>query len=87
VKAPLYMRPGGRSSTPRARKQYRPMATAVLLAGAVPEEDDETVRVRSPLIMTSGWMTVLPPSIMFWVPTRTALRETLLPVSCSDGQH
>lgn len=56
------------------------MATAVLLAGADPLED-EAVRARSPLIMTSGWMTVFPPSIMFCVPTRLALRETLFPVS------
>jgi hypothetical protein len=33
--------------------------------------------------MTSGWMTVLPPSMMFWVPTSVALRATLLPVSVS----
>lgn len=33
--------------------------------------------------MTSGWMTVLPPSMMFWVPTKVALRATLLPVSVS----
>ena len=42
---------------------------------------EATVRTRSPLIITSGWMTVLPPSMMFWVPTRMALRATLLPVS------
>jgi hypothetical protein len=65
VKAPLYMRPGGRSRTPRAKKQYRPMATAVLFAGELPEDDDVAVRARSPRIMTSGWMTVLPPSMMF----------------------
>lgn len=36
---------------------------------------------RSPLIVTSCWMTLLPPRIMFCVPTSVALRETLLPVS------
>ena len=45
------------------------------------EEEDGAVRIRSPRIMTSGWMTVFPPSMMFWVPTRMALRATLLPVS------
>lgn len=57
------------------------METAVLFAGAPPEDEDCTVRARSPRIITSGWMTVLPPRMMFWVPTRVALRATLLPVS------
>ena len=59
------------------------MATAVLFAGP-PEPDDEEgwERTRSPRTMASGWMTDLPPSMMFWVPTRVALRDTLLPVSC-----
>lgn len=61
------------------------MATAVVLAGAavlpLDEEEDGAVRTRSPRIMTSGWMTVLPPSMMFCVPTSIALRATLLPVS------
>lgn len=78
---PLYIRPGGRRSAPLERKQYLPMATAVLLAGAPPAEGCAE-RARSPRIMTSGWITVLPPSMMFWVPTRVALRATLLPVSC-----
>lgn len=58
------------------------MATAVELVGA--EDDEGAVRTRSPRIMTSGWMTVLPPSMMFCVPTRMALRATLLPVSCAE---
>ncbi len=81
---PLYIRPGGRRQQPLLRKQYRPIETAVLLAGAAPELEFEgawTDRVRSPRIITSGWMTVLPPSMMFWVPTSVALRATLLPVS------
>lgn len=59
------------------------METAVLLAGAGAPEDDGagTDRDRSPRIITSGWMTVLPPSMMFWVPTSVAFRATLLPVS------
>lgn len=62
------------------------MATAVdegraVVEGEVDEDEGGAVRTRSPLIMTSGWMTVLPPSMMFWVPTRMALRATLLPVS------
>lgn len=83
---PLYRRPGGRKQQPRLRKQYRPIETAVLL-GAAPAADWEDawiVRMRSPRIMTSGWITVLPPSMMFWVPTRVALRATLLPVSCAS---
>lgn len=78
---PLYMRPGGRRQHPLLRKQYRPMATAVLLAGAAPPEPGTAVRARSPRIMASCIMTVFPPSIIFWVPTRVALRATLLPVS------
>lgn len=74
-------RPGGRSSAPRLRKQYRPMATAVLFAGALEPDDEGCERMRSPRTMASGWMTDFPPSMMFWVPTRVALRETLLPVS------
>ncbi len=61
------------------------MDTAVLL-GAAPVADCEAgwmVRTRSPRIMTSGWMTVLPPRMMFCVPTSVALRATLLPVSVS----
>lgn len=77
---PLYIRPGGRRQLPLLRKQYLPMATAVLFAGAPPLEL-LAVRARSPRIMTSCWITVLPPSMMFWVPTRVALRATLLPVS------
>lgn len=81
VYEPLYILPGGRRRTPRLRKQYRPMATAVC-EDEDEEEEDEDVRTRSPRIMTSGWITVLPPRTMFCVPTRTALRATLLPVSC-----
>ncbi len=57
-----------------------------MLLEAAPLEDWDAawmVRTRSPRIMTSGWMTVLPPSMMFWVPTSVALRATLLPVSVS----
>lgn len=62
------------------------MATAVLappLDGVDDEDvlDEGAVRTRSPRIITSGWMTVLPPSTMFCVPTRMALRATLFPVS------
>jgi hypothetical protein len=32
-------------------------------------------------MITSAWMTVLPPRMMFVVPTIWDLRETLLPVS------
>jgi hypothetical protein len=65
------------------------MATAVLFGGA-PDDDAEAdddddasalLRTRSPRIMASGWMMDLPPSMMFCVPTRLALRETLFPVS------
>lgn len=56
------------------------MATAVLVAGAEPEPET-AVRARSPLIMASCMMIVLPPSMIFWVPTSVALRLTLLPVS------
>jgi hypothetical protein len=61
------------------------METAVLLGAAPLLACDEAcmVRIRSPRIMTSGWMTVLPPSMMFCVPTSVALRATLLPVSVS----
>lgn len=61
------------------------METAVLLEAALLEDWDAAwmVRTRSPRIMTSGWMTVLPPSMMFWVPTSVALRATLFPVSVS----
>jgi hypothetical protein len=80
----LYNRPGGRRQAPRLKKQYRPIETAVLFGGAPLADWDDAwmVRIRSPRIMTSGWMTVLPPSMMFWVPTSVALRATLLPVSC-----
>lgn len=56
-----------------------------MLGGAPPADWDEgwMVRIRSPRIMTSGMMTVLPPSMMFCVPTSVALRATLLPVSVS----
>lgn len=95
MNCPLYTRPGGLKTQERERKQYRPIATAVLLFGPPPppeppeepgagveeEEEEEVVRVRSPRIMTSGCITVLPPSMMFWVPTRLLLRATLLPVS------
>lgn len=84
VTYPLCIRLGGRRQHPRSRKQYRPMETAVLLPGAAaPDavEDGGLRRVKSPRIIASGWMTVLPPSMMFWVPTRFALRATLLPVS------
>lgn len=77
---PLYMRPGGRRQQPLLRKQYRPMKTAVLLPGWLGLVDG-TVRARSPRIMASGMMTVFPPSMMCCVPTRVALRLTLLPVS------
>lgn len=78
------MRLGGRKQQPLLRKQYRPIATAVLLPGAAAEPDEGcAVRARSPLIIASAWMTVLPPSMMCWVPTRTAFRATLLPVSVS----
>lgn len=81
---PLYMRPGGRRQHPLLRKQYRPMAMAVLLEGAAAALLLEmAVRARSPRIMASAIMTVLPPSMMFWVPTRVAFRATLLPVSVS----
>lgn len=40
-----------------------------------------SVRSRSPRIITSAWMTVLPPRMIFVVPMRCDLRETLLPVS------
>ncbi len=53
------------------------MATAVLFVGAPPEADGAD-RARSPRIMTSGWITVLPPSMMFWVPTRVALTSHLV---------
>lgn len=62
------------------------MATAVFDAGAppaaAPAAAEEAVRERSPRIMASAWMTVLPPSMIFCVPTRTAFLATLLPVSC-----
>ena len=78
---PLYNFPGGLNSHPRLKKQYRPMATATvfpcfslgLLAGYVLS--------RSPRIITSAWMTVFPPRIMFVVPMIWDRRETLLPVS------
>jgi len=64
------------------------MATAVFDAGAppaaAPAAADEAVRERSPRIMASAWMTVLPPSMIFCVPTRTAFLATLLPVSYGD---
>lgn len=52
----------------------------MLLPDVLPPED-VLLRERSPRIMTSGWITVFPPSVMFWVPTKMALRATLLPVS------
>lgn len=77
------MRPGGRKQHPLLRKQYRPIAMAVLLEGGVAAAEllEMAVRARSPRIMASAMMTVLPPSMMFWVPTRVAFRATLLPVS------
>src|SRR5690606_25186614 len=48
---PLKSLPGGRSTAPRLRKQYRPIATAVLFACA---PDDDCERTRSPRIMASG---------------------------------
>lgn len=39
------------------------------------------VRSRSPRMMTSAWMTVLPPRMMFVVPIIWERRDTLLPVS------
>ena len=39
------------------------------------------VRRRSPRMVQSAWMMVLPPRIMFWEPMMWDLRETLLPVS------
>lgn len=77
------MRPGGRKQHPLLRKQYRPIAIAVLLDGVAAEEELVAVRAKSPRIMASAMMTVLPPSMMFWVPTRVAFRATLLPVSVS----
>jgi len=44
-------------------------------------EEGGRVRVRSPRMMTSAWMTVRPPRMMFGVPWMKDLRETLLPVS------
>src|SRR5665213_1331962 len=83
---PLYILPGGRKQNHLLKKQYRPIATAVLLPGAEPDDEEGgTERARSPRIMTSGWITVFPPSMMFCVPTRVALRETLLPVSWRGG--
>ena len=82
---PLYILPGGRKQQARLRKQYRPIATAVLFVGAPPDAEG-TDRARSPRIITSGWITVLPPSMMFCVPTRVALRATLLPVSYGRTQ-
>lgn len=59
------------------------MAMAVLVEGAAAAEEERAVRARSPRIMASAMMTVLPPSMMFWVPTSVAFRATLLPVSVS----
>jgi hypothetical protein len=67
----LDIRPGGLSSVPRLKKQYRPIDTAGVFGwgtGFPPPDDDwdgALVRTRSPRIMTSGWMTALPPSMMF----------------------
>lgn len=56
---------------------------AVLVEGAAAELLETAVRARSPRIMASAIMTVLPPSMMFCVPTSVAFRATLLPVSVS----
>lgn len=59
------------------------MAMAVLVEGVAAEVLETAVRARSPRIMASAMMTVLPPSMMFCVPTSVAFRATLLPVSVS----
>ncbi|KAJ2900978.1 uncharacterized protein MKZ38_002162 [Zalerion maritima] len=61
-----------------------PAAAAVAPSPPAPPPDEEAGgrdRVKSPRIITSGCITVLPPSMMFCVPTRLLLRATLLPVS------
>ena len=50
--------------------------------GSVAEEEEEgRVRMRSPRIQASAWMTVRPARIIFCVPWIWERRETLLPVS------
>ena len=44
-------------------------------------EEGGSVRIRSPRMITSAWMTVRPPRMMLGVPWMMALRDTLLPVS------
>lgn len=45
--------------------------------------EEGRVRRRSPRMVQSAWMTVLPPRMMFWEPRMVDLRLTLLPVSVS----
>ena len=78
---PLYNFPGGLNSHPLLKKQYRPIATATGFPCFSLELDVRYVRSRSPRMMTSAWITVLPPSMMFVVPIIWERRETLLPVS------
>lgn len=91
---PLYIFPGGLKQLPLLKKQYLPIATATLapppavlpapLPAVLPAADaelEDNVRSKSPRMMTSACMTVLPPRMMFVVPRIWDLRETLLPVS------
>lgn len=54
---------------------------ALSLVPGLTSLDEGSERIRSPRMMHSAWMTVLPPRIMFVVPMICDLRETLLPVS------
>lgn len=88
------MRDGGRSRDDLDRYVYRPMETATagplagppcpcmeLASDAGADSMEDGWRKRSPRIQTSACMTVLPPTMMRWVPRTCARRETLFPVS------
>ena len=63
------------------------MATVLGLSVLPVPAEGGRVRMRSPRRMTSAWMTVRPPRMMFGVPWMRERRETLLPVSWEEGEH
>ena len=61
---------------------YRPILIAVVTVSFSPSAGLSGRRKRSPLRHTPAMTTDLPPSMMFCLPSITARREILLPVSC-----
>lgn len=65
---PLYSFPGGLKAHPLLKKQYRPIATATVFPPFSFGLLGGYVRSKSPRMMTSDWITVLPPRMMLVVP-------------------